>query len=155
MSTNNEWDEFDDDDDEVQPDDRGAPKALRAALRKEKAERKALEEELGKIRSDLRSRSVKDVLNSKGVDPRIAAFIPADAEGEEGIVKWLGEYGDLFGLGQADEDTVDVGEVSDNRRAQAAQSGSAPSPDTDLMAGISGSASPAELQAALQKLGLG
>ncbi len=51
--------------DEYEEQDNG-PAELRKALKKAQKEREAIEAELNKLRSDMRSRSVKDVLASKG-----------------------------------------------------------------------------------------
>ena len=67
--------QYDDDDfdleDEAQPDPNG-PANLRKALRRAEKEKKELAEQLSKIQSDLRERSVKEVLESKGVPSKVA-----------------------------------------------------------------------------------
>ncbi len=47
------------------------------------------EAELNKLRSDMRSRSVKDVLASKGVSDKLAKLIPSDVDTPEQIDAWL------------------------------------------------------------------
>lgn len=97
----NQYDDFDDFDDE-EVEESGGIKDLRKQLNKLKRENKALLEENGTLKKSERTRSVKDVLSTKKLDPRIAAFIPADVED---IDKWVGEYGDLFAAPASAGDT--------------------------------------------------
>jgi len=63
--------------DDYEEQDNG-PAELRKALKKAQKEREAIEAELSQLRSDMRSRSVKDVLASKGVPDKLAKLIPSD-----------------------------------------------------------------------------
>ena len=83
--------------DDYEEQDNG-PAELRKALKKAQKEREAIEAELNKLRSDMRSRSVKDVLASKGVPDKLAKLIPSDVDTPEQIDAWLNEYSDVFGL---------------------------------------------------------
>ena len=48
--------------------------------------------------------AVGEVLESFGLSPRIAAFIPSDVEADEdSVAEWLNEYGDAFGITAVDE----------------------------------------------------
>lgn len=48
--------------------------------------------------------AVGEVLESFGLSPRIAAFIPSDVEAdEESVAEWLNEYGDAFGISAVEE----------------------------------------------------
>jgi len=67
---------------------------------KELAELKAQYESLAKSN---RERAIKDALNSRGVNSKIAAFIPQDIDPtEESVSKWLSDYADVFGVQQAE-----------------------------------------------------
>ena len=94
--------EWDDDDDNGASNDSNAMKELRRAYKKLQAEKKELSEMLEGMQSSLRERSVKDVLASKGLPEKIAAFIPKDATTAEEVEAWINEYGDVFGV-QASE----------------------------------------------------
>jgi hypothetical protein len=83
--------------DEYEDQDNG-PADLRKALKKAQKEREALEAELGQMRKDLKSRTVKEVLESKGVPAKLAKLIPSDVDSPEQIDAWLNEYSDVFGL---------------------------------------------------------
>jgi hypothetical protein len=81
-------------------------KQLRKATKakdKELAELKAQYESLAKAN---RERAIKDALASRGVNSKIATFIPQDIDPtEESVSKWLEEYGDVFGV-QAETQAV-------------------------------------------------
>jgi hypothetical protein len=73
-------------------------KQLRKATKqkdKELAELKAQYESLAKSN---RERAIKDALASRGVNSKIASFIPQDIDPtEESVSKWLEDYADVFG----------------------------------------------------------
>lgn len=147
MTTNNEYeDDFDTFDDEGTD----VVKQLRKVNRTLEKRAKELEQELTSLKTQSRQRTVKDVLQAKGVNQKIAAFIPADIEpSEEAIVSWLNEYGDVFGVTanadsqQASETKVDLS--AQNRINNLVATGQAPSIDEDAMAKIMNATSPEEL----------
>lgn len=100
MSNTTEW--YEDDDDYTSDDDYGQNeglKNLRKADRDKAKKIKELEAELQSLRDFQRKSVVSSVLNDKGVNPKIAAFIPQDISTDaEAIGKWLEEYGDVFGV---------------------------------------------------------
>jgi hypothetical protein len=91
------------DDDFENNDSNDLVKQLRKATKakdKELAELKAQYESLAKSN---RERAIKDALNSRGVNSKIAAFIPQDIDPtEESVSKWLSDYADVFGVQQAE-----------------------------------------------------
>lgn len=96
MSDYSQWEE----EDEFEGDS-NAMKELRKAYKAVQKQNKELAEQLNSFKSNLRDRSVKDVLASKGLPEKVAALIPKDATSSEEVEAWLGEYGDIFGLTQA------------------------------------------------------
>jgi len=92
---------YDYEDDEFEMDSSGNDlvKQLRKATKqkdKELAELKAQFESLNKAQ---RERAIKDALASRGVNSKIAAFIPQDIDPtEESVSKWLEDYSDVFGI---------------------------------------------------------
>jgi len=118
------------------------PANLRKALKRAEKEKKDLAEQLAKIQSDLRSRSVKDVLASKGVSDKIAKFIPSDVETPEQVDAWLAENADVFGFKPADAESAPISEEEQSNRAAyqrinaATQNANTPTRDADLMAKI-------------------
>ena len=103
--------------DEIEEQDKG-PAELRKALKKAQKEREAIEAELNQMRSEMRSRSVKDVLASKGVSDKLAKLIPGDVNTPEQIDAWLSEYSDVFGIKQEEsaQPTVDEETINANQR---------------------------------------
>ncbi len=138
MSQNNEYDdEFDDFGDEGTD----VVKQLRKVNRALDKRAKELEQELTGLRSQTRQRTVKDVLQAKGINPKIAAFIPQDIDtSDEAIGGWLSEYGDVFGVTQnanseqASNNSVDVS--ANSRINQVVSTGQVPDVDSDAMAKI-------------------
>jgi len=88
----------DDDDFDTDSSNNDLVKQLRKANKqkdKEMADLKASFENLNKAQ---RERAIKDTLASRGVNSKIANFIPQDIDPtEESVSKWLEEYADVFG----------------------------------------------------------
>ena len=95
--------DYEDDDDDFTPRVEDSANDLVKQLRKankqkekELAELKAQFEGLSKAQ---RERAIKDALASRGVNQKIASFIPQDIDPtEESVSKWLSEYADVFGI---------------------------------------------------------
>ena len=102
MSDNrdNYWDDEEDEDTptgEFQSDS-ALVKQLRKQLKAEQRRLKELENSYGELTKSQKERILKDVLSSKGVNQKIAQFIPADIEAsEDAISAWLDANGDVFG----------------------------------------------------------
>jgi hypothetical protein len=104
MSNNlqNQWDdEFDyedDDDTQVQPQGNDLIKQLRRAKRSDEKRIKEMEAELQSLRSAQRDFNVTRVLESEGVNPKIAKYIPADIQEPDAVKAWLEANAEDFGL---------------------------------------------------------
>ena len=151
----NQYEDDEDDFDAVEetPQSDG-PANLRKALKRAEKEKKELAEQLAQIQSDLRSRSVKDVLASKGVPDKIAKFIPSDVSTPEQVDAWLAENADVFGFqATAVSETAQVSEEElANRTAYqrinaATQNATTPTRDNDLMAKLAGAKTKEDLDA--------
>jgi len=144
----NQYDDEDDDLDTVQDTDNG-PANLRKALKRAEKEKKELAEQLANIQADLRSRSVKEVLASKGVPDKIAKFIPSDVTAPEQIDAWLNEHSDVFGFAKPQDAPADEAKQETKANYQrinaATQNANTPVRDADLLAKVSGTASKEEL----------
>lgn len=89
-----------------QDNDSDLVKQLRKQLRDKESTLKALSAENETFKSTVRKSTVTDLLAKRNVNPKVAAFIPADVEAtDEAIGKWLGEYGDVFGVTTSTEPT--------------------------------------------------
>ena len=147
----NQYDD-DDFDDVEESQDQNGPANLRKALKRAEKEKKELAEQLAAIQSDLRSRSVKEVLVNKGVPEKVAKFIPGDVSTPEQIDAWLNENADIFGFAKPSEEAAQIEEqqanVASYQRINAAtQNANTPTRDADLMAKIAGAKSLDELNA--------
>jgi hypothetical protein len=148
MATNYE---YDDEDDETTQD--GGINQLRKVNRALEKRAKELEQELLGLKSQTRQRTVKDVLQAKGLNPKIAAFVPADIDtSEEAINNWINEYGDVFGAvtqaeNQPTQQSQDV--TAQARINNMVATGQAPNLDTDSMSRVLQAKSRDELDALL------
>lgn len=105
MSNNreyNDWDDEEDDDLDVAINhgvDTDLVKKLRKANRMQEKRIKELESSLGDLSKAQRERIVRDVLTSRGVNSKIATFIPSELEAsEDAISAWLDANADVFGF---------------------------------------------------------
>jgi len=104
MSNNNQdWlddDEFDLEEEETQS--RSSDDVLKKVRRAERSKDKQLKElqaELEALRKFQRETTISQVLSEKGVNPKVAKFIPADIEmSSDSISNWLTDNGELFGV---------------------------------------------------------
>lgn len=96
----NQYDDFEDDDFEAE--NNNGPAELRRALKRAEKERKELEKQLNEIRAAQREQSVKSVLESKGVNAKIAKFIPSDVSTPDQVEAWITEYSDVFNIQTAE-----------------------------------------------------
>ena len=144
--------EDDEDDLDVDTSQNEAPANLRKALKRAEKEKKDLAEQLASIQADLRSRSVKDVLATKGVPDKVAKFIPADVSTPEQVDAWLEENSDVFGFSKSEADAPADEEKQANIRSYdrinaATQNVNSPTRDADLLAKLNGATSIQELNA--------
>ena len=116
MSNNNQdWDddfEFEDFDEEPQ---RGSSddvlKKVRRAERAKDKQLKELQAELDSLRKFQREATISQVLAEKGVNPKVAKFIPSDIEmSSDSIGNWLTDNGELFGVAAPVQQSVEQSE---------------------------------------------
>ena len=98
--SNNYWDDEDDTDNEVNLTGDDLVKKLRKAKRADEKRIKELTEQLEGFSKIQKERLVKEVLETKGVNPKAARLILKDLEdvNEESVSSWLDDNSDLFGL---------------------------------------------------------
>ena len=150
MATNYEYD----DEDDFTEESGDVVKQLRKVNRTLEKRLKELESEASTLKTQSRQRIVKDVLTQKGINPKVAAFIPQDLEpSEEALTSWINEYGDVFGVNNnAEANTQEQGkqastpDLSAQTRINNVVNGGMPStPDEDAMAKILNATSADEL----------
>lgn len=125
---------------------------LRKAHRALKRQYKELQDQFTAVQKQARERSVKDVLAAKGLNEKIAAFIPETATSAEDVAAWVEEYGDVFGAAPAQPASEQQKPATDPaleglmRIAGTQASGETYSGDTDQLAALIASAqNPQEL----------
>ena len=122
-------------------------KKLRKALKAEQRKNKELETSYGELTKSQKERILKDVLASKGVNQKIAQFIPSDIEAsEDAISAWLDNNGDVFGYTPSEKPAVNQDDINSLRKMDAVLTGAETSASSDdLMNRIAGASSEEEI----------
>ena len=150
--SNNYWEDEDDDldtDTDTQMDGNDLLKKLRKAKRADEKRIKELTEQLEGLTKVQRERTVKEVLEKKGVNAKAARLVLKDLEdvNEESVNNWLDDNADLFGI-KIDKEEPRVSEVDRAALRQqdvVTQLGSSPDRAEDLLSRINNAASAEEL----------
>jgi hypothetical protein len=91
--------DYEDDDFDTDSSGNDLVKQLRKQLKAKEKELSEKESALNNLSKTQRERAIKDALASRGVNSKIAAFIPQDIDPtEESVSKWLEDYSDVFGI---------------------------------------------------------
>ena len=150
--SNNYWDEDEDDqdtDNEVQMDGSDLLKKLRKAKRNDEKRIKELTEQLEGLSKSQRERTVKEVLEKKGINPKAQRLILKDLEeiSEESVNTWLDDNGDLFGLAPTPEvsEEKELNLAALRQQDVVTQLGRSPDRAEDLLNRINNAASAEEL----------
>jgi len=149
--SNNYWDEDEDDldtDNEVQMDGSDLLKKLRKAKRNDEKRIKELTEQLEGLSKSQRERTVKEVLEQKGVNPKAQRLILKDLDDitEESVNNWLEDNGDLFGLTKPEvNEERELNRAALRQQDVVTQLGSSPDRAEDLLSRINNAASAEEL----------
>lgn len=122
-------------------------KKLRKALKAEQRKNKDLETSYGELTKSQKDRILKDVLASKGVNQKIAQFIPSDIEAsEDAISAWLDNNGDVFGYTPTEKPAVNQDDINSLRKMDAVLTGAETSASSDdLMNRIAGASTEEEI----------
>lgn len=158
MSNNreiNDWDDEDDDDLDVSPrydTDTDLVKKLRKANRIQEKRIKELESSLGDLSKAQRERIVRDVLTSRGVNSKIAAFIPSELEAsEDSIAAWLDQNADVFGFQSQQSADLSNDDINALRQMDVVTQGAlAPDKAEDISLRIRGAQSAEEIISLIQ-----
>ena len=115
MSNNINWDDEDDDIDDTDTysnDGGDLLKKLRKAKRADEKRIKELTEQLDSLSKVQRERTVKEVLEKKGVNAKAARLVLKDLDevNEETVNNWLDDNADLFGI-KVDKEESKVSET--------------------------------------------
>jgi hypothetical protein len=152
--------DYEDDDFDTPSNDGGdLVKQLRKATKqkdKELAELKSQYETLAKANRD---RAIKDALNSRGVNSKIASFVPQDIDPtEESVSKWLEDYADVFGVQtQANQATPNIDPrqaAAYQRMTNAVEQGNTPEYQAEIHKKLMNATSREELDEIIRQSGL-
>lgn len=150
--------DYEDDDFDMEDTSNDLVKQLRKATKqkdKELAELKAQFENLNKAQ---RERAIKDALESRGVNSKIASFIPQDIDPtEESVSKWLEDYSDVFGidLGQNQSTNVDPADIAAYKKMTGtADAATSPERGADVMSRLMNASTKEELDDIIRQSGL-
>jgi hypothetical protein len=129
---------------------------LRKAKRADEKRIKELEEQLAKFSKESNERTVKEILESKGVNTKATRLVLKDLDtiNEDAVSNWLIENGDLIGYTPNQEKPVDT----ENLRAlqqqdSATQSADTPAYSEDLERAIANATSEEEIMSIIKNLG--
>ena len=141
--SNNYWDDEDDEldtDQQLGGDD--LVKKLRKAKRADEKRIKELTEQLEGLSKVQRERTVKEVLEQKGVNPKAARIILKDLDdvNEETVMNWLDDNGDLFGYTRDEQEQriTEVDRATLRQQDIITQNAGTPSRAEDLEARLGG-----------------
>ena len=150
----------DDEDDFTTPVNEGNDlvKQLRKAAKQKDKELAELRAQFGEISKANRERAIKDALESRGVNGKIAKFIPSDIDPtEESLSKWLDDNGDLFGYSatESNQPTVDPAQAAAYKKMNSVtEQGLTPDASDDIMRKLMSANSKEELDEVIRLSGL-
>ena len=112
---------------------------LRKAKRADEKRIKELEEQLAKFSRESNERTVREILESKGVNPKATRLILKDLDtiNEDAVSNWLVENGDVIGYtpGEQKVDTENLRALK--QQDSATESADTPAYSEDLVAALS------------------
>jgi hypothetical protein len=152
--------DYEDDEDDITTSDNGNDlvKQLRKANKQKDKELAELKAQFGDISKAQRERAIKDTLEARGVNSKIAKFIPSDIDPtEESLSKWLDDNGDVFGYQttESNQNTVDPKQAADyNRMNNATSQAQTPDSSDDILRKLMSANSKEELDEVIRQSGL-
>ena len=152
--------EYEDDDDDITTSDSGNDlvKQLRKAAKQKDKELAELRAQFEGVSKAQRERNIKDVLESRGVNSKIAKFIPSDLDPtEESLSKWLDENGDVFGFQatESNQPVVDPAQAAAYKKMNnVTEQGLTPDASEDIMRKLLNANSKEELDDIIRQSGL-
>jgi ABC-type sugar transport system substrate-binding protein len=132
-------------------------KQLRKANKQKEKELAELKAQFDGVSKAQRERAIKDVLEARGVNKKVASFIPSDIDPtEESLSKWLTEYGDVFGItAEPTQDVVDPAQAAAYKKMNSTvDSGLTPDSSDDMLRKILNANSKEELDEVIRQSGL-
>ena len=149
------------DEDDITTDDspNDLVKQLRRAAKQKDKELNELKAQFEGLNKAQRERAIKDALAARGVNSKIASFIPQDIDPtEESVSKWLEDYADVFGIEtgqtQATPNVNPADAAAYKRMTNSADSGASPEHNGDIMQRLMNANSKEELDEVIRLSGL-
>ena len=152
--------EYEDDDDDFTQEsgNNDLVKQLRKAAKQKDKELAELRAQFEGVSKAQRERNIKDVLESRGVNSKIAKFIPSDLDPtEESLSKWLDENGDVFGFqaSESNQPVVDPAQAAAYKKMNnVTEQGLTPDASEDIMRKLLNANSKEELDDIIRQSGL-
>jgi hypothetical protein len=151
--------EYEDDDDDFTQEsgNNDLVKQLRKATKQKDKELAELRAQFEGVSKAQRERNIKDVLESRGVNSKIAKFIPSDLDPtEESLSKWLDDNGDVFGFAtESNQPVVDPAQAAAYKRMNnVTEQGITPDASDDIMRRLMNASSKEELDDIIRQSGL-
>jgi hypothetical protein len=152
------YDYEDDDDFDMNDSSNDLVKQLRKASKQKDKELAELRSQFESLSKGQRERAIKDALASRGVNSKIASFIPQDIDPtEESVSKWLEDYADVFGIEVSQTQTPNINPADAaayKRMTNSADSGASPEHNGDIMQKLMNANSKEELDDVIRLSGL-
>jgi hypothetical protein len=153
------YDYEDDDDFDTNDSSNDLVKQLRKASKQKDKELNELKAQFESLNKAQRERAIKDALASRGVNSKIASFIPQDIDPtEESVSKWLEDYADVFGIETSQTQATPNVNPNDaaayKRMTNSADSGTSPEHNGDIMQKLMNANSREELDEVIRLSGL-
>ena len=150
--------DYEDDDDFTEDSSNDLVKQLRKASKQKDKELNELRSQFESLSKGQRERAIKDALAARGVNGKIAAFIPQDIDPtEESVSKWLEDYADVFGIEVSQNQTPNINPADAaayKRMTNSADSGTSPEHNGDIMQKLMNANSKEELDDVIRLSGL-
>ena len=151
--------DYEDDDFEMDSSGNDLVKQLRKATKQKDKELSELKAQFESLNKAQRERAIKDALASRGVNGKIAAFIPQDIDPtEESVSKWLEDYADVFGYEsnqtQATPNVNPADAVAYKRMTNTVETGVSPEHNDNIMQKLMNANSREELDEVIRLSGL-
>jgi hypothetical protein len=152
------YDYEDEDDDFSNDSSNDLVKQLRKASKQKDKELQELRSQFEGLTKAQRERTIKDTLAARGVNEKIASFIPQDIDPtEESVSKWLEANADVFGIALEQNQTsnVDPADIAAYKRmTNTAEQGMTPERGADTMSRLMNANSKEELDAIIRESGI-
>ena len=153
--------DYEDDDEDITTtsnDGNDLVKQLRKSNKQKDKELAELKSQFDGLSKAQRERAVKDVLEARGVNSKVAKFIPSDIDPtEESLSKWLDDNGDVFGFQatESNQNTVDPAQAAAYKRMNnATEQAQTPDASDDILRKLMSANSKEELDEVIRMSGL-